>query len=163
MTDVVFTRIRNYPYASRYGLSERQIRRKLEKHGWIVWRGGFFHSLEYPNVKRHYERLDTLLQRDWPFVYEEVKYIAYVHHGMPDFVYYHPVLHRWKWVECKLGHEQLSDRQVKTIGRLERLGFVVEVHKLAEPCTKTTKGSLKGKKVVVKEKERTISYYQRNT
>jgi hypothetical protein len=53
---------------------------------------------------------------------------------MPDFICYRSK--EWKFVEAKLGHEQLSATQKRCIHRLQKLGFKVEVHKIAMPETK---------------------------
>lgn len=132
--------MRNYPYKSRHGLSELQLRRRLEKQGWHVWRGGFLHAASdyFPSVRRKYHQLAELITefygRD---LFERLCYLSSVHHGMPDFLCYHPVTKEFKFVECKLGHESLSQRQIITISKLRDAGFVTEVHKLVDACTKT--------------------------
>jgi len=54
---------------------------------------------------------------------------------MPDFLCHHPAK-GFRFVECKLGHEQLRDGQKRCIRRLQLLGFDVEVWKLVDACTK---------------------------
>lgn len=71
-----------------------------------------------------------------------LSYMSTVNHGMPDYICYHPHLKQLKFVECKLGHEQLSVRQIQTIHKLQDKGLQVEVHKLVEPCTKTRKAKV---------------------
>ncbi len=82
---------------------------------------------------------------------------------MPDLVCYNPALKQFKFVECKLGHEGLSDRQVVTIQRLQEEGFQVEIHKLVEECTKTRKAEVnlvtKEKKILEKEMKLTRFIY----
>ena len=157
--------MRNYPYKSRIGLSELQLRRRLQKQGWHVWRGGFLHAYSemYPTVRKHYELLSNLLKEvKGEDVLDRVCYLSSVHHGMPDFICYHPTTGEMKFVECKLGHEQLSSRQVVTIQKLHDIGFVTEVHKLVEPCTKTRVANVNialGKKEVL-EKEMTIRSFR---
>ncbi len=124
---------------SRVGLAERFLRKRLEKQGWMVWRGGSIDITRraevYPNVRRRYEQLCALLEQQYPTMLEKLQYLCVVHHGMPDFVCYRRG--EFKFVECKLGHESLSERQKKCIVVLQKLGFVVEVHKLVDTCTKT--------------------------
>lgn len=159
--------MRNYPYKTRHRLSETQLRKRLEKQGWKVWRGGFVHafSLElYPNVRRWYWQLKNLICEMYGEpTWESLCYISYVHHGMPDFICYHPILKECKFVECKLGHEQLSKRQVLTIQKLDRLGFVTEIHKLVDPCTKTREANvdLVFKKKEILEQELTLRKFKR--
>jgi hypothetical protein len=121
-------------YKSRQGLSERRIKKRLEKKGWEIWRGGFIHCIRYkdlyPNVFRKYIRLRKILGNDL----EYLQYLSVVHHGMPDFFCRRKK--KLKFVECKLGHEQLSERQKKCFPKLMELGYKVEVHKLVFPCTK---------------------------
>lgn len=125
---------------NRHGLSERTIRRMLEREGWTVWRGGSIgaHRLPdaWPAVQRKYGLLAELLGEQ----HDLLALLAHVHHGMPDFLCYRRG--EWKFVECKLGHEQLSARQKICIERLQALGYVVEVHKLVEDCTKTRLASV---------------------
>ncbi len=65
---------------------------------------------------------------------ELLQYWSFVHHGLPDYACFRNG--EFLFVECKLGHEQLSTLQKKCIGKLQNLGFTVEVHKLVEDCTK---------------------------
>jgi len=137
---------RNYPYKSRRGLAESQLKKRLEKQGWMVWRGGFFHAINgdlYPVVRRKYVQLVQLIKELYNAnLYDYLCYLDTVHHGMPDYIAYHPQLQKLKFVECKLGHEQLSVRQIQTIHCLQDKGFNVEVHKLVDPCTKTRKAKV---------------------
>ncbi len=162
----VYVPMRKYPYKSRYGLAELQLRKRLEKQGWMVWRGGFVHAIAadvYPAVKKKYLQLAELVVE----LYGEkaldlLCYLCTVHHGMPDLVCYNPALQQFKFVECKFGHEQLSSRQVMTIKRLHDAGFQVEVHKLVEDCTKTRKANvdLITKKKKVLEREMTLMSFR---
>lgn len=128
---------------SNYGLSEVQIKAKLEREGWEVWRGGNIGITRraeiYPNVERKYKRLCELLQQDYPDKLELLQYLCHVHHGMPDYLCYRSKGGKaeWKFVECKFLHEQLSARQKTCIAKLQHLGFIVEVQKLVDHRTKT--------------------------
>jgi len=120
---------------NRRGYSERYIRRKLEKQGWTIWRGGFLNARRkpelYPNVEKKYLMLEKLIS---PQVLEKLQYMCTVHHGMPDLF-----CHRrgeFKFVECKLMHEQLSPFQKRCITELLEMGFDVEVHKVVDHRTK---------------------------
>lgn len=151
--------MRKYPYKSRHGLAELQLRKRLEKQGWKVWRGGFVHSIAadiYPHVKKKYLQLAELITELYGNrTLDFLCYLCAVHHGMPDLICYNPITQELKFVECKLGHEQLSNRQILTIKRLQDQGLKVEVHKLVEECTKTRKAKvnleLKSKKIIEKE------------
>jgi len=128
----------------RKGLAERELKARLERQGWTVWRGeliGILRNEEgpdgegiYPNVRKKYELLGELLERHHPEKKEYLEYLAAVHHGLPDFLCFR--LNVFKFVECKLGHEQLRHSQKKCIPKLLAMGFEVEVHKLVEECTK---------------------------
>ncbi|MCX6709119.1 MAG: VRR-NUC domain-containing protein [Candidatus Woesearchaeota archaeon] len=165
----VYIPIRKYPYKSRQGLAELQLRKRLEKQGWQVWRGGFVHAIAadvYPAVKRRYVQLAELITELYgDKALDLLCYLCTVHHGMPDLVCYNPALKQFKFVECKLGHEGLSDRQVVTIQRLQEAGFQVEVHKLVEECTKTRKAEVnlatKEKKILEKEMKLTRFIYDK--
>jgi len=164
----VYIPMRRYPYKSRHGLAELQLRKRLEKQGWQVWRGGFVHAIAadvYPAVKKRYTQLAELIVE----IYGEkaldlLCYLCTVHHGMPDLVCYNPTLQQFKFVECKFGHEGLSSRQVMAIKRLQEEGFQVEVHKLVEECTKTRKARIdllsKEKKILEKEMKLTQFVYK---
>lgn len=125
-------------YASRYRLSERLLRQRLEKQGWEVWRGGLIgienRSNIYPNVQKRYKQLTELLRKKQSRKLVLLRYFANVQHGMPDFICYKDG--KFKFVECKFGYESLSKRQKRCIPRLLDLGFEVEVHKVVEGCTK---------------------------
>jgi len=121
----------------RKGYSERIIKSRLEKQGWEVWRGGSIGIVRrddiYPNVRRRYYRLCELLEKEHPGTLEHLQYLC-SQAGMPDFICYRRKI--WKFVEAKLGHEQLSPTQKRCIAKLQQLGFKVEVHKIAMPETK---------------------------
>ncbi|MCB9362088.1 VRR-NUC domain-containing protein [Candidatus Woesearchaeota archaeon] len=123
-------------YKSNRGLSERLIKNKLEKEKWEVWRGGAFNILKqdevYPNVQWKYMRLFAMFPKEDILYFQ---YLCHVHHGMPDFVCARE--EQIKFVECKLGHEQLSTRQRTCIKLLKHRGYEVEVHKLVNDCTRT--------------------------
>lgn len=142
----------------RRGYSERIIKRMLERDEWTVWRGdlvGIHEDEVYPNVQRKYALLSALLEQHRPGAAEELEYIAAVHHGIPDFICYRRGL--FKFVECKLAHEQLSDRQKACIARLQEMGFLVEVHKIVEESTKTRRAEVDlrtGEKKVVEKQAR---------
>jgi DNA polymerase-2 len=122
-------------FESYGGVSEKELRKRLGKQGWIVWKSALINIINdeevYPNVRRKYEKLHGLLDDRL----EMLRYICHVHHGLPDFICYRNGI--FKFVECKLGHEQLSDSQKKCIPKLIDMGFDVEVHKLVHDCTKT--------------------------
>jgi len=130
--------IKQYDY--RAGLSEKLIKEKLEKEGWIVWRGSLIGILRsgqelYPNVKKKYEKLESLLEKNNPGKIQELQYMNAVHHGMPDFICFR--VNRFKFIECKLQYESLSKVQKKCIEKLTEMGFEVEVHKIVDQRTKT--------------------------
>ena len=161
----VYVPIRNFPYKTRHGLAETQLKRRLLKQGWHVWRGDFIHLLwsdAYPSVRRKYDQLaDLLLQKYGPEMLDILGYFSYVHHGIPDFLCFNPVTKEFKFVECKLGHEQLSPRQVLTIQKLNTIGFTTEVHKLVEACTKVREAevNIALNKSEVIEKEMTLKAF----
>jgi len=125
-------------YQERKGLSERLLRKRLERQGYEVWRGGALNILKrdeiYPNVKIKYERLFQLLNKHKPNTLETLQYYCH-QHGMPDFITFRDK--KFKFIEAKLCHEPLSKRQKKCILRLQKLGFEVEVHTLVDHRTKT--------------------------
>ncbi len=129
-----------YQEVPRRGLSERLVKRRLEQRGWKVWRGALLNILRraelYPVVRRKYELLKELLDQRHPGTFEVLELLAAVHHGLPDFLAYHPA-EGFRFVECKLGHEQLLESQKRCFPKLQALGFAVEVHVLVESCTKT--------------------------
>ncbi len=128
-------------YEDKKGLSEKLIRKRLEKKG-HVWRAGLIGILKdeiYPNVRRKYQLLKDLMDRHHPGLHEHLEYINKVHHGMPDFLFFGK---SFRFVECKLQYEQLSSVQKKTIKKLIELGFDVEVHKVVDKRTKTRKASV---------------------
>ncbi|MBU0615323.1 MAG: VRR-NUC domain-containing protein [Nanoarchaeota archaeon] len=115
-------------FFEKRGLSEKEFKRVLEKDGWIVWRGGSIGVQDrdevYPNVYKKYELLKRLLGKR----YCQLKYINSVHHGMPDFICYRH--QKFKFVECKLQYESLSDVQKRCITKLQNMGYLVEVCRL---------------------------------
>jgi hypothetical protein len=142
-------------YKSNKQLSEKQIKKRLEKDGWEVWRGGYLqctrYSELYPNVEKKYSRVPLLLGK----ALECLQYLSVVHHGMPDFFCHRKGI--IKFVECKLGHEQLSKAQKKAIERIQELGIKVEVHKLVYGCTKIRTANVNlrnGEKKIIEKQER---------
>ncbi|MBS1266833.1 MAG: DNA polymerase [Candidatus Woesearchaeota archaeon] len=119
-------------YAEKRGLSEKLIKKRLEKQGWEVWKGSLINILRkdnYPNVQKKYSKLIRLLKKHHPEKLEHLKYICDVHHGMPDFICYR---NKFKFVECKLDYEPLRESQKKTIILLKKMGLKIEIHKLVE-------------------------------
>jgi hypothetical protein len=126
-------------FLDRRGLAERELRRRLERQGWTVWRGELVGILRnrddlYLNVRKKYELLERLLEQHRPGTLERLQYLAAVHHGMPDFLCFRRG--EFEFVECKLCHEQLSRVQKACIPKLQALGFTVEIHKLVDDRTK---------------------------
>jgi len=132
------------PRGSRRGMAERFIKAQLLREGWEVWRGNGMNLLRgletFPNVKRKYERLKKRLGIERQGSWELLGLYAAVHHGMPDFICYRRGV--LKFVECKLGHEQLNDYQKLCLPKLQALGFTVEVHKIVDACTKTRRATI---------------------
>ncbi len=127
------------PRGPRRGMAERLLRAYFERQGWMVWRGGILHKLTavdiYPNVQKKYAKLQIIVEQERKDSWEFLQLLCAVHYGMPDFVMYRRGV--LKFVECKLGHEQLNDYQKNCLPRLKKLGFIVEVWKLVDECTKT--------------------------
>jgi len=123
----------------RKGLSERYVRAHYERKGYLVWRGAMLnaHRREelYPNVERKYSLLDGLMRRRHPDDWEYLQYLAR-QSGMPDFLIFKE---EFVFIECKLGHEQLSPTQKKCIARIKEAGFSVEIITLVDDCTKNRK------------------------
>jgi hypothetical protein len=133
----VYVPIRKHT-AARKGLAERVLRKRLERAGWRVWRGGYLHASRkpelYPVVERAYKELTALLDTHYAAAREHLQYLCVVHHGMPDLICYRQGV--FKFVECKLEHEQLLQSQKQCIPKLLALGLSVEVHKLVGTSTK---------------------------
>jgi predicted RNA binding protein YcfA (HicA-like mRNA interferase family) len=110
------------------GLSEKLIKKRLLKQGWEVWRGGSINIVRqkdvYPNVRR--------LKKNGNLEY--LQYLCHVHHGMPDFICFKN--NSFKFIECKLIYETLSNKQKKCIKKLKNMGFPVEIHRLVDKRTK---------------------------
>jgi len=129
------------PFSKNYkqtrGLSERQIKKRLERDGWMVWRGGSVNLIGktdlYPNVERKYGILKALLAVHKPNSLDELAYLCTIHHGLPDFICYR---NTFKFVECKYKNEQLSKAQKVCFQKLRDLGFPVEVYKFVDHTTK---------------------------
>jgi len=167
MIKTICVPIKNYPYKTRIGLAERQLRNRLKKKGWELWRGGYINAISadiYPVVKRRYDQLAKIItDANGINMLHFLCYLCTVHHGMPDYVCYHKHTKQLKFVECKLFNEQLSQRQVKTILKLQEAGFNVEVHKLVGSSTKTREAetNILTKEKKIKQKEETLKKYQR--
>jgi len=156
-------------FPDRHGLAEREIKRRLEKQGWIVWRGELVGLLRharnhpeqelYANVKKKYELLELLLNDHHPSRLDDLQYLSAVHHGMPDYLCYRQG--RFLFVECKLCHEQLSRAQKFTIRRLQALGFGIEVHKLVDHRTKLRSAAVSIETNVAEIKERQLRLSKR--
>ena len=151
-------------YKSRKGLSERLLKKRLEKAGWVVWRGGSINILEkeglYPNVRKKYQQLIYLLKKHHGKEFDNLRYLCKVHHGMPDFICFRNS--QFKFVECKLEYEKLSKRQVNCIKKLQQIGFSVEVHRVVSKSTLTRLAKINnetGDKQII-EKQAKISRFR---
>lgn len=147
------------PRGSRRGMAERLVKAQLLRTGWEVWRGAGFNLIRasdvFPNVHRKYSRLKELVEIERPGSWDVLGLWSAVHHGMPDLIAYRRGT--LKFVECKLGHEQLNDYQRKCLPKLQALGFRVEVHKIVDECTKTREAVINiknGGKLVTKRQLR---------
>ena len=144
-------------YSERKGLSEKIFKRKMEKEGWIVWKGALIGvESEYPNVIRKYKLLEKVLGDK----YEHIKYISHVHHGIPDVICYRKG--EIKFIECKLINEQLSKSQKKCIALLQKMNFKVEVHrlmKISQRFKQVRKDMLTNKKIIVEQQVRIKKHY----
>lgn len=129
---------------SKRGFSEKTVRKKLEKQGWTLWRGGFLYATKtidpYPNVLKKYTLLEELLNKHMPDTLEKLQYTSRVNHGMPDFLAFKNK--QFKFVECKLQYEQLSWRQKICISKVQKLGFCVEIYRVVDARTKVRESVL---------------------
>jgi len=144
--------------SSRRGLSEKIVRRRLEKQGYTIWRGGFLYAAQtidpYPNVLKKYQLLEKLLDKHKPMTKEPLQYMCRVNHGMPDLLVFKRG--KFKFVECKLIYEQLSRRQKICIRKVIALGFIVEIHRVVDDRTKAREAIINlnngDKKILVEQK-----------
>jgi len=161
----IYVYVRDMPNNKR-GFSERVIRRRLEKSGWTVWRGGFLNATRfdelYPNVERKYKLLDQLLDKHKPGMKEQLQLMCHIHHGMPDFFCFRRGV--FKFVECKLIYEQLSRMQKTCISHLQKMKFTVEVHKVVDHRTKAREAEVdvrSGNKIII-EKQAILRKYNKH-
>lgn len=150
--------------ATNRGHAETIIRRALQRDGWKVWRGGFLIlglQSEYERLRNKYQQAkDIVIQQHGEGMWECLSTLA-KYRGMPDFFCYHPILRTTKFIECKLGYEQLSTYQRRTLHVLTNWGFDVEVHVVGLPhmSAKTAVFDLLTKRKQVIEKTMKIMRY----
>ncbi|HZX45574.1 MAG TPA: DNA polymerase domain-containing protein [Candidatus Nanoarchaeia archaeon] len=143
------------------GLSEKIIKKRLVLQGWTVWKGGLLgieKVSEYPNFIRKYILLKQLLSKVDEKLPEELEYMSNVHHGMPDYICYRNG--KFKFVECKLQYELLSDKQKKCLMKLKGMGFDVEVHRLVDRRTKAREAMVdvvNGGKMIMEVQNRLVT------
>ncbi|HIK01501.1 TPA: VRR-NUC domain-containing protein [archaeon] len=148
-------------FSSKRGFAESNLRRRLEKQGWSVWKGLLIGAVrmqdDYSTATEKYELLSKFLEKHSAELLEKLQYYCSVHFGFPDFICYKNG--EWKFVECKLGYEPLSETQKKCIMELQVLGFNVEVHKLVSSHTGTRSAmvNLKGSGKIVTRKQLTLN------
>jgi DNA polymerase elongation subunit (family B) len=139
------------------GLSEKIIKERMEKNGYIVWKSALINMIRdgvelYPNAYRKYTKLNELLEKHHPGRLEELQYMNHVNHGLPDYICFRN--NEFLFVECKLQYESLSGKQKNCIKKLMDKGFTVEVHKLVDCRTKTLHADidiLNGEKRIIEE------------
>jgi len=148
------------------GLSERIVKQRLEKQGFLVWRGGFLYATKtddpYPNVYKKYKLVEGLLDKYKPGTKEPLQYMCRVNHGMPDYLIFRRGF--FKFVECKLIYEQVSWRQKICISKVQKLGFEVEVHRVVNDSTKTRRAEIDlftGEKKVIEKQDILRLHYKR--
>ncbi len=111
-------------------------------------------------MRRKYALLRSLMEKRHPGKHEFLEYLSAVHHGMPDFLCHHPTW-GFRFVECKLGHEQLRDGQKRSIRRLQLLGFDVEIWTLVEERTKRRAAVLDVESGRAEIRERQLAFTRR--
>jgi len=152
-------KLREFPYRSRRGLSERLANHYFGQRGYEVFRGTMVLGREfsvnyelYENVKRKYDRLEAILTerlglRLW-VMREELT------GGIPDFFVHKPG--DCFFAEIKLEHEQIKPHQLQCAAKLEGFGFKVMLLRIkSKPYKLLSNVKLDGageKEVLVRQK-----------
>ena len=119
-------KLKDYPYSSRKGLSERIVKNYFLKSGFEVFKGNYILGREfssnyylYENVQNKYRRFEQIIQQkigiDLDFVRNSILKIQ----GVPDFFVYRKLDDKSFFVEVKLENEQIKQRQYDCICLVE--------------------------------------------
>jgi hypothetical protein len=123
-------KLKNYPYKSRRGLSEKLAKNLFVKNGYEVFRSVMIFGKEfsvnynlYENVKKKYDRLEEILINRFniDFIRQKIK----SRKGLPDYLIFKDNI--FLFVEVKLEHEQIKKHQLQCMKLLEELNFNVMI------------------------------------
>ncbi len=126
-------KLRDYPYKSRSGLSERIAKSYFRKKGYEVFRGmrildqKNLYYYFYPGMRKKHDRLQQILKEKLKERYSEFRKSLKNGKGLPDYVI-HMSRKEGKetfFAEIKLEHESLKESQLECIRLLEKYGFRV--------------------------------------
>ncbi|MBD3204498.1 hypothetical protein GF327_09480 [Candidatus Woesearchaeota archaeon] len=145
-------KLRDYPYKSRKGLSERLAKKHFKKKGFEVFRGSAvlgkrnsFYYYIYPNVKNKYDRLEKILEKKLDKSLVFFRKLLRVTKGIPDYFVFRDIDEKMMFVEVKLEHEQIRIHQFEAMSLIEAYGFdVIVVRYKKKIYRKKTKIDLKG-------------------
>jgi hypothetical protein len=120
--------LRNYPYKSRKGLSEKIAKKYFQKKGYEVFRAAMvlgkefsFYYEEYENVKNKYDRLEKILIKKLNLKLYNFRKELLEAGGIPDYF-----IHRigtYIFTEIKLEHESIKPHQLQCMKIIESYGF----------------------------------------
>ncbi len=151
-------RLRDYPYKSRKGLSERFVKSFLRKKGYEVFRGttilGPVYSVNYhlyDNVRKKYERLEEILCERLGEALPSFR--SSLPSGIPDFFAY--CKKESFFVEVKLEHEHIKKHQLECMSYLEKHRFKVVVFRIKKNVYReATEVDIENNKRVVKVRQK---------
>jgi len=151
--------LRNYPYKSRFRLSERLAKKYFERKGYEVFRGhamlkNSINYAHYESVRKKYDKLEHILLQKLGLNLYLLR--EQLQKGIPDFFVYRKQDNDCFFAEIKLEHEQIKSHQLECMRLLESFGLKVVVIRIKSKLYRVEidmNPDTKNKKIWVKQEK----------
>ena len=160
--------LRNYPYKSRRGLSEKIVKDHFTKQGYKIFRGirilGKENSINYylyPNVKKKYDELENIMRSILGKNLENLRNLVKITNGIPDFFIFDPITKKSKFIEVKMENEYIKKNQLECMEFLQSFGFETWVLRVKKKIYLEKVEIDNGRRMVVAKQEKLWKKYSK--